>query len=341
MTLRDGLNEALSLVGSGPAQRVDRLSGGHIHGTWSVHTPTGRVVAQVLNNRVFADLDACEENVRRISDHLANGAELRVPRPLPGPDGRCHVSDASGRTWRLTEYAIGTRAATAVRSASAAWRAAQAFGRYVSALADLPGSPLHATIDRFHDLAYRVEQLDAAVACDRVGRVAASGHDIDQIRSLATVVGSTLAALPAQPVRLVHNDAKVGNLRLGSGGDVVVLDLDTTMPGAVIFDVGELLRTATHDRVEDDPGDGRLRIDRERVDAVIEGFVQGAASLLSAAELAGLRSAAPLMAVENAVRMLADYLDGDRYFGASTPDQNLRRSRAQAAIATELAHLTF
>ncbi len=336
MRLIDGLNEALALVGIGPAIRLDRLAGGHIHGTWSVRTATGRVVAQALNADVFTNLDDCEQNLRRISEHLGARNGISVPRLLYGIDGRCHVSDTSGRIWRLTDYVVGTRAGSVVRSASVAWRAADAFGRYACALTDLPGPPLHVTIDCFHDLAGRLEQLDAAVFADKVGRVARCKLDLDRIRSLATSVISALAGLPSQPVRPVHNDAKVGNLRFGGSGKIVVLDLDTTMPGAVIFDVGELLRTATHNNLEDAAGQGRARLDRERVDAVIEGFVHGMAGLLTPPELAALRPAAPLMAVENAVRMLADHLDGDRYFGADYPDQNLHRACAQATIAAEL-----
>jgi Ser/Thr protein kinase RdoA (MazF antagonist) len=333
------LNEALALVGYGPALRWRRLSGGHIHGTWSVDTAKGRVVAQAINAHVFADLDACEENLRRIDDHLIGRKRVTVPRLLRGADGRCHVGDTAGTTWRMSEYASGTKAAAAVRSASAAWRAADAFGRYAAALTDLPGPALRATIPRFHDLAWRVEQLDAAVAADRVGRGSEARRYVDGIRSLAIEVGEVVGRLPVQPIRSVHNDAKVGNLRFAAGQVPMVLDLDTTMPGMVIFDVGELLRTATHDRIEADADPRRMSVDPERVDAVIEGFVAGMGSLLTAGERAAMRPTAPLMAIENAVRFLTDHLDGDRYYGAEYPGQNLTRARAQAAVAGSL--ITF
>jgi Ser/Thr protein kinase RdoA (MazF antagonist) len=294
------------------------------------------VVAQALNAHVFADLDACEENLRRIDDHLMSQQRVTVPRLLRGADSRCHVSDTTGTTWRMSEHASGTKAAGAVRSASAAWRAAEAFGRYVGALADLPEPPLRATIPRFHDLNWRVEQLAAAVTADRVGRMSEASRDVDRIRSLAIEVGEVVSRLPAQPIRSVHNDAKVGNLRFAAGQAPMVLDLDTTMPGLVIFDVGELLRTATHDRIEADADPGRVAVDPDRVDAVIEGFAAGMGGLLTPEERAAVRPTAPLMAVENAVRFLTDHLDGDRYYGTDHPGQNLTRARAQAAVARSL-----
>jgi aminoglycoside phosphotransferase (APT) family kinase protein len=331
-----GLNEALSQVGRGPATRVVRLSGGHIHRTWSVHTAQGRVVAQQLNEHVFPDLQACEQNLRRIDDHLAGADGVSVPHLLRGVDGLCQVRDSAGATWRITEYAVGTRAGAAVRSAPAAARAAEAYGRYVAALANLPGPRLRATIARFHDLPWRIEQLDSAIYTDRVGRSSASRADIDRIRSLAVEVQSVVDRLPAQPVRSVHNDAKVGNLRFGAGGAPMVLDLDTTMPGAVIFDVGELLRTATHDRVEDAASGRAIEMDKERVAAVLEGFTYGMGDLLTDGERDAMRPAAPLMAIENAVRMLTDHLDGDRYYRVEAADQNLSRARVQVGIAQAL-----
>jgi Ser/Thr protein kinase RdoA (MazF antagonist) len=145
---------------------------------------------------------------------------------------------------------------------------------------------------------------------------------------------------PAQPVRSVHNDAKVGNLRFAPGAAPTVLDLDTTMPGLVVSDVGELLRTATHDGLEDAADPNNVTVERERVDAVLEGFGSGMGGLLTSAERAAMRPAAPMMAIENAVRMLTDHLDGDHYFSVSYPGQNLVRSRSQVAVATCLMALT-
>jgi hypothetical protein len=63
-------------------------------------------------------------------------------------------------------------------------------------------------------------------------------------------------------------------------------------------------------------------------------------ALLTSAERAAMRPAAPVMAIENAVRMLTDHIDGDHYFMVSYPGQNLVRSRAQVAVATCLMALS-
>lgn len=45
------------------------------------------------------------------------------------------------------------------------------------------------------------------------------------------------------------------------------------------------------------------------------------------------------MTAENAIRFLADYLRGDRYFAIDHPRHNLERARAQLALAELLFDL--
>ena len=62
----------------------------------------------------------------------------------------------------------------------------------------------------------------------------------------------------------------------------------------------------------------------------------GTRGLLSPRELASLALAGPRMALENAVRFLADHLDGDAYFRARRPGHNLDRARAQLRLAERM-----
>ncbi len=52
------------------------------------------------------------------------------------------------------------------------------------------------------------------------------------------------------PLRPTHNDTKITNVLFDerSGEALCVVDLDTVMPGLMLFDVGELVRTAAHAR---------------------------------------------------------------------------------------------
>jgi Ser/Thr protein kinase RdoA (MazF antagonist) len=143
----------------------------------------------------------------------------------------------------------------------------------------------------------------------------------------AAVASEPWAAWRELPVRVAHNDAKAANVLLDAAGRPAgVLDLDTTMAGTILADVGELVRSATRLRPEDvaDPAPvlaGRLA-------AVTEGFLAGWGEPLHPAEAAALPLAGVVLTLENAVRFLTDHLDGHFYYAADGPGHNLRRHRA-------------
>lgn len=333
----EGMRDALVAVGVRGPMRARVLGGGHVHRTWLVRAEGRGYVAQRLNGHVFPDLAACDQNLRRIDDHLAGSTVVRVPRLLRGADGRVHVTDRLGQHWRISEYAEATTGSSVVRDAGSALLAARAFGRYVAALADLPGPPLHATIVGFHDLAWRLDQLDVAVEANQVRRLASCGAVVDLVRQLA----ADTADISGLPIRAVHNDAKVGNLRWPrrKADPIVVLDLDTTMPGSIVFDTSELLRTASHDAAEDTDDLALIRVDPEQVAAIVRGFCEGADPVLSVREIEAIVPTASRLATENAARMLTDHLQGDVYYRVDFASHNLLRARAQAEVARQLLRL--
>ena len=56
------------------------------------------------------------------------------------------------------------------------------------------------------------------------------------------------------PTRIAHNDTKVNNLLIDDASQqaLCVTDLDTTMPGLVLHDFGDMVRTAANSAAEDE-----------------------------------------------------------------------------------------
>jgi N-acetylhexosamine 1-kinase len=320
----------------GAPSGVEPLPGGHIHRNVLVTSPGGRYVLQSLNGRVFPDIGALLANVERVTAHLeATGR--------PGPTlvettrGTLSYRESDGSVWRAFRYLEGTVGRTVLSGPDDAFEAGRAFADYRVAMADLPGPPLTETIARFHDLRHRLGTLDAVAAADRTGRRAAVGHELGRARELGRHVVEALdsRATPT-PVRTVHNDAKLSNVRFDArtGLATCVVDLDTTMPGHVQCDVGELVRTVATHAPEDARDDTTVDFDLDLVGAVAAGYVAGDLEL-EPSEVDVMALAGPQMAVENGVRFLTDHLAGDRYFAIDRPDQNLDRCRTQLQL-TEL-----
>ena len=69
---------------------------------------------------------------------------------------------------------------------------------------------------------------------------------------------------------------------------------------------------------------------------MLRGWLDGYGSELHAAEAEALAISGAMLTVENALRFLTDYLDGDIYFHINRADQNRARFRAQIALAQTL-----
>jgi len=306
---------------------------GHINTTWRVDTPGGPVLAQRLNPCVFPNARAAMRNAVAVADFLAaHPGAVAVPPFLRTPEGRSWV-EADGALWRMQRFVAGTARAK-VTTDDEAYAAARAFGAFQAALADYDGPPLAEHLPGFHDTPRRLQAFEAAVQADRAGRADACRDEIDAL--LERRAHAFALADEALPTRIAHNDAKVGNVLFGDDGTVVaVVDLDTTMPGASLADFGDLARSASGTGDEDDPD--AVAFLPARYAALSDGYLDAAGPLLTPPERRLLGAAAQTITYEQALRFLADHLDGDRYYAVDGPGHNLRRARAQLRLLDGMA----
>jgi hypothetical protein len=327
----------------------EALKRGHIHDTFVARcegrSGVSRYVLQCVNTHVFRDAEGVMENLLRVTEHQRRALERagvpdrerRVLRVLRARDGRpWHVDDA-GRFWRAFPFLERTVSHERPAHAGQALAAARAFGGFAASLRDLPPPPLRTTIPGFHDLAGRRAALEHAVREDAQGRAADLKREIEGARSTAECIAAALDE-DSLPRRAVHNDCKLNNLLFDAESDeaLCVVDLDTVMEGALLHDFGELVRTATNARPEDEPDPDRVDPDLSLHEVLARGFLEGAGGLATPAEIASLSLAGARMALENAIRFLTDYLEGDRYFRIQRPSQNLDRHRSQLRLAERL-----
>ena len=131
--------------------------------------------------------------------------------------------------------------------------------------------------------------------------------------------------------RTTHNDTKFNNVLLDATTDeaVCVIDLDTVMPGFVLYDFGDSVRTVTNTGAEDEEDLSKVRIDLDLFRAFTAGYLSEADPFLTDAERENLAFSGIVMTYTIGIRFFTDYLEGDNYFKIHYPDQNLRRSKTQ------------
>lgn len=330
----------------------ERYHGGHINdtyfATYAAQEGPRRYVHQRINVGIFRDPAALTRNIAAVTAHLrekllASGADdidRRVLRLLPTRDGGDMLVTGNGDYWRTYPYIERTVSYGIARGPADAYSAARAFGEFAALLADFPAQSLHETLPHFHDTTARFDALARAIAADSHNRAAHAKQEIAcalRLESLCTALHDVAAAAHL-PLRATHNDTKITNVLFDdfSGEAICVLDLDTIMPGLTLYDVGELVRTACTRAAEDEPDASKVHVEPELFQAVASGFIAGAGGMLCEAERDAFVTAGKVLAFENGVRFLTDYLQGDVYFRVHHERQNLDRARAQFAVADSL-----
>ena len=342
---------------------IERHARGHIHDTWFVTTRYDDLVLQRLNDRVFGDCILMMDNVVRVVGHLRNRArrrrlpdpERRVLSTVRARGGKALVFDQEGKPWRAFHRVERAASHNVVTTPEMAFQIGRTFGMFLEDVQDLPG-PLREPIPGFKDFVRRRKDFEFVVDADAFDRVRTSQAEIEGVRRHHSLVDRLVEAQKGRLLRrrTVHNDAKANNVLLDvqTGEGLCVIDLDTVGPGTVLFDVGDLLRTATVSFPEDgeDAGSGSaddtqeatgdaladIAVRDDLLEAAIQGYLREAGLILSPDELDLLPLAGPLMAYENAMRFLTDHLVGDTYYRISRPRQNLDRARTQLRVLEAL-----
>ena len=319
---------------AGAVTAVRPFGAGHINATFLVESPTGELVLQRLNSRVFPDPDAVTANVLAVHRH---GQGQLMPEPVATPDGEWLVRNGSG-AWRAWRRAPGAPLAPADASSAALFAAGALLGRFHGLLAGLDPDRLTETLPRFHDPGRRLADLRAVVAADPCGRVATVPEEIEAVvaaEPLAEVAAELTARVPR---RVAHFDAKLDNILFAGGEAICLVDFDTVMPGAWFWDVGDLLRSGATTAAEDEQDLDRAAVAPERYRAILDGYraALAEAAVAEPAEFEAAEVAGAIVTYEQAVRFLTDWIAGDVYYRIHRPGQNLDRARAQFRLLASM-----
>ncbi len=140
------------------------------------------------------------------------------------------------------------------------------------------------------------------------------------------------------PLRITHNDTKLNNIMLDADTHkaVCVVDLDTIMPGLCAYDFGDAIRFGANTAVEDEPDLDKVSLSLELYAAYVEGFLEGCGKRLTPKEIEMLPMGAKTITLEQGMRFLTDYLQGDTYYHTTREGQNLDRCRTQLALVADM-----
>ena len=321
---------------------ISPLGNGLINDTFKVFLKDDvkpKYVLQRINNAVFTDVEMLQNNIETVTQHIRQkyesqgvvGINRRVLHFLKADTGKSYIVE-NEKYWRMMDFVSDSYTYETV-TPQYAYYAGLTFGDFESLLADLK-EPIGEIIPDFHNIEFRLKQLDEAVANDKAGRMKNEEVQkyVAQIRHFAEqmILGERLYREGKLPKRICHCDTKVNNMLFDAEGNILcVIDLDTVMPSFIFSDFGDFLRSAANTGLEDDDNLDNVTFNMEIFKAFAEGYVKGTKSFLLPIEKENLPYAALLFPYMQAVRFLSDYINGDTYYKIKYPNHNMVRTRAQ------------
>ncbi len=329
--------------------RFEPITAGHINRTYAVFVKgeeKPKYVLQKINTSIFKDPFGLIENIKGVCAHVRKKVEERGGDPMretliliPTVDGKdfLHCEDGSFRLYFFIQDATAHQSAN---KPGLLQNAAEAFGTYQNLLSDYPAETLHETIPNFHNTVSRYADFMQAVNENKAGRLAECEADLEVIKThepYAHIIVDALANGEI-PLRVTHNDTKLNNIMIDdvTGKGICVIDLDTVMPGSLLYDFGDSIRFAACNSAEDETDLSKVYLRLDLFEEYTKGFLAGVGKNITAKEIELLPMSAFILTYELVLRFLGDYLNGDTYFQVHRDKHNLERARTQLTLALDI-----
>jgi Ser/Thr protein kinase RdoA (MazF antagonist) len=318
------------------------LGNGLINDTYLVNSKRNSFVLQRINDHVFKQPQLLSTNTDLINQHLSTKQQqgtypLSIAKQLSNKNKDTLLQLNSGY-WRAMEYVAKSYSIESVKTPQQAEKAASAFAQFSAALCDFPPENLAEIIPGFHDLSLRLTQLQSAIDADKVKRKAPCQSIIDACHAQHKFVAEVNNVTSTLCKKVTHNDTKINNLLFSTKTHqaIAVIDLDTCMPGFLMHDFGDMVRTCCSNLPEDSTDLANMNISKEIFESLATGYISTLSKHMNQAEKDSLLVGALLMPYLMAIRFLIDYLDGDNYFHVKHKRHNLARAENQLKLFTLL-----
>ena len=140
------------------------------------------------------------------------------------------------------------------------------------------------------------------------------------------------------PLRVTHNDTKLNNVLINTktARAVAVIDLDTVMPGSILYDYGDAIRYGANNALEDEPDLRKVSLSLELFTSFTKSFLKETATILTTSEVDNLVNGVLVITFELAMRFLEDYINADEYFKTKYKDHNLIRAKNQITLLKDM-----
>lgn len=316
---------------------------GHINTTYFLRDKQGSFVLQKFNTNIFEQPEVIVENMNKLADHLEKkNYPHAILRPKQTVKGDYLVAAESG-IWRVIPLIENSQCIETVKSPEQAYQVAKFIGEFHSYVYDLDVTGLKEPIPGFINFKKRMVDYQVAINNASPKRKERALEAITLVEKWKNIPEKFIEITSKEgfPKRLIHADPKISNILLSADDEnkpIAIIDLDTLMPGTILYDFGDMVRSYTNTRDEDDPTPNNFS--KENYEAIKRGFMEPLQDKLTQQELDNFDLAGATVVYIQAVRFLTDFLNGDVYYTVKREDHNLDRTMNQLNLLKGILEAT-
>ncbi|MGZ8239961.1 MAG: phosphotransferase enzyme family protein [Methylobacter sp.] len=318
--------------------QITPLGNGLINDTYLVTTESSSFVLQRINRRVFPEPEQITANLIRLNQHIeqkiSGSVRLQIPEILLTTAKNSYFQDKKGDFWRALSFIADTESLETIANISQAEQAGFALGHFHRLVSDLSPNALHDTLPGFHITPEYLNHYHQVLNHHQTQSGSAESRYCADFIDRFEHMADNLEKAKRQgllPVRIIHGDPKLNNFLFDkhSKNIVSIIDLDTVKPGLVHYDIGDCLRSCCHNPETDE-------FDLDICAAILKSYLSEAGAFFSDYDYQYLYPAIRLIPFELGIRFYTDYLQGNRYFKVTSPEQNLQRAAGQFRLCESI-----
>ena len=323
---------------SGNITDIRPFGEGHINSTFVVVTDQNQYILQKINHYVFKDIDALMNNIDLVTKFIRGKGQESL-EIIPTKEGKLY-KEFEGEYYRVYVFVKDTICYQKVDNLELVRSAGASFGELHYLLNDFPVEKIVEVIPNFHNTEKRfLDFVDAFAKASKEQKEFAS-EEIEYIFNHEYTYGTINQALKKGEVkmRVTHNDTKINNILFDkkTGQFRCIIDLDTVMPGSVLYDIGDAFRGMFTGENEDNPDLSKQKVDFDIYREYVRAYLGKMKNDLTKKEIELIPFSIYLMTIECGMRFLEDYLRGNVYFATTYKEHNLVRARTQIALAEDV-----
>lgn len=285
-------------------------------------------ILQNVNTKIFKNPKNIQDNIVLISNFLKTTKyQDAILQPVITATGLTFIK-IDTLFWRMFEVINNTYTLQVVNSPTQAYEVAAFLGTFHYFINQIDCNTIKPVLTDFINFENRIFSFQECLKYGKPERIV-DCKDLIEFAFQNIQLPTKWTQLTNQallPIRIIHADPKISNFLFDNQTKQpkAIIDWDTIMPGSVLYDFGDMVRSYCNLVKEDS-----VMIDNFSEEIFIQlekGYTSTANLFLTKTEKDNLKYASLVVIYIQFLRFLTDYLLDDNYYQVSYSDQNKNRA---------------